>query len=408
MKDTELIEFALGVIHPWEVDVVKLEYDSDKGTKTLNIYLDFMPGATFVNHHGEACKAHDTSHHTWRHLNFFEHECYLHARVPRIIDSKGNVSTVTVPWAIKNRGFTLLFENYLMRLIHSEMPVSRVAKLVNEYDQRVWTVFHRRVAEARGATDYTGITQIGVDETSSRKGHVYVTVGVDLESRRVFHVVEGKNAETIAHLAEFLDENGSPRDEVEQISIDMSPSFISGAFENLPNAQITFDRFHVTAVINKAMDELRKAERKECEDLKGKKYTLLRNKEDLSEKRKQDLQNLITLYPKIGSGYRFKELFREFWSFNDIKVAEVFLLDWCKEVEKSAIAPFMKAAKTIRAHLSGILNYVTSKITNGILEGINSKIQLAKKRARGYRNKDNFISMILFICGDLNFDDSPM
>jgi transposase len=403
MNSKILFQLALGDISPWVVDSVEFK-EGEGGVKELHLSLDFPPGSEFSNERGEPCKAHDTSRHTWRHLNFFEHRCYLHARVPRIKYPDGVVKTVTVPWAASNTGFTLLFEAYAMSLIELEMPVSGVARLVGERDQRIWNIFHRHVAKGRAQTDYSGITEVGIDETSARKGHDYVTLGVDLAGRRVFEAVEGKDQQTVQKLAGFLDGRGSPSGSVKQVSIDMSPAFVAGCRESLPNAAITFDRFHVVQVVNRAMDELRKAERKECKELKNHKYTLLHHPENLSQRRRAELQDLITLYPNIGKGHRFKELLREFWEFDDIHKAEAFLLDWCKEVEKSAVAPFVKAARTIRAHWSGILNYVRSKITNGILEGINSKVQLAKKRARGYRNKNNFISMILFTCGKLNLN----
>lgn len=407
MNSKQLFEIALGDIGPWQIVSIDLEV-GESGNKELHIRLDFPAGSAFLDDLGVPCKAHDTNNHTWRHLNFFEHHCYLHARVPRIKDSSGSVKTVQVPWARRNTGFTLLFEAFVMSLIELEMPVHSVAHLVGEHDQRIWNIFKYHVQKARANTDYTGIQRVGIDETSFRRGHDYVTVGVDLDTARVFDVTEGKDQDSVAVLTAFLEENGSPSDEVEQVSIDMSPAFIGGCNQHLPNAAITFDRFHVTNVVNKAMDDLRRIERQECSELKNHKYTLLKNSENLSNKKFEELLELITLYPKLGEGYRLKELLREFWNFNDTKMAEKFLKDWCKQADKSGIFPFQKAARTIRAHWSGIINYAKSKITNGILEGINSKIQLAKRRARGYRNKDNFMNMILFTCGKLNFKYSPI
>ena len=133
------------------------------------------------------------------------------------------------------------------------------------------------------------------------------------------------------------------------------------------------------------------------------KYTLLKDPMKLSGKKMDQLFDLLELYPKIGEGYRLKMLLREFWDFDDPKPAEEFLKDWCRKCDESGIFPFQDAARTIRAHWSGILNYTLSRISNGILEGINSKVQLARKRARGFRNTQNFISMILFLCGKLEF-----
>ena len=402
MNSKQLFEIALGDIQPWFIEKMEFLEGPDK-VKELHLHLDFHKGSTFTDEAGAPCKAYDTKEHTWRHLNFFEHRCYLHAHVPRITASDGKVKTVLVPWARRNTGFTLLFEAYAMSLIELEMPVSNVAKLLGENDQRIWNTFHYWVGEARASTAYKGITQVGLDETSTKKGHNYVTVGVDLDQRRVFEAVEGKDAKAVGQLGEFLEQNGSPRSGVEHLSIDMSPAFIAGCMDSFENGKITFDRFHVTKVVGGAMDKLRRLERAECELLKGHKYTLLKNPMKLSGKKMDQLFDLLELYPKIGEGYRLKELLKEFWDFDDPKLAEEFLKDWCKMADESGIFPFQDAAKTIRAHWSGIVNYTLSKISNGILEGINSKVQLARRRARGFRNTKNFISMILFLCGKLEF-----
>lgn len=402
MQSKELFEMALGDIQPWRLGSIEFR-TGESGQKELHLWLDFPPGSVFKNSAGTLEKAYDTTWHTWRHLNFFEHHCYLHARVPRVSSGSGGHEKATVPWSRSMGGFTLLFEAYVMGLIELEMPVKCVAELVGEYDQRVWNIFHHHVAAARQVADYSGIEQVGIDETSSRKGHDYVTVGVDLEESRVFDVQIGKDSAAVAKLGDFLEQKGSPKTGVSQVCIDMSPAFISGCLTTFPNAAITFDHFHVTKEVNKAMDELRKLERKECQLLKGHKYTLLKNPENLNDKKRTELQNLLKLYPKIGEGYRFKELFKEFWDFKNVEQAGLFLQKWCDDVAKSGIVPFQKTVKTIKAHWSGIINFIQSKISNGILEGINSKIQLAKKRARGYRNKNNFINMILYICGDLKF-----
>ena len=184
----------------------------------------------------------------------------------------------------------------------------------------------------------------------------------------------------------------------------MSPAFISGIQCSFPQVEITFDRFHIVKVVNEAMDKVRKLERLEFAMLKGHKYTFLKSDKDLSDKDKEAKYELLTLYPVLANAYRLKEMFNEFWSFKNIEQAGSYLSYWCDLVKESKIQPFIKAAKTIQAHWTGIVNYAKSRLNNGILEGINSKIQLAKKRARGYTNITNFINMIYFIAGKLKFD----
>ena len=197
---------------------------------------------------------------------------------------------------------------------------------------------------------------------------------------------------------------GVDNKQITQASIDLSPAFISGIRKHFPEAAITFDRFHVVKLLNQAMDAVRKQERREHDALKGHKYTFLKNPENLSAHKQTELSEMITLYPTLGEAYRLKVLFNDLWEMPTQQMATIFIQQWCREVDLSKIQAFMDFAKTVKAHLSGIINYVETHITNAILESINNKIQMAKRRARGYRNTDNFINMIYFLCGKLKFN----
>jgi transposase len=291
-----------------------------------------------------------------------------------------------------------------MLLIESEMPVKKAAKILGIYDMRLWRIFNYWVNRAVESDSQQTVSKVGIDETSSKKGHNYITIAVDMEEKRTIFVTPGKDAECIEKLKKHLSVKGCNPEQIKQASIDMSPAYIAGIIQNFPNAEITFDKFHVTKIINEAMDTVRKAERKDILELKGHKYLFLKNDRNLNENEKASKYYFLSYYPKLGEAYRLKELFNDFWVIKSEEEASSYLAYWCDIVNDSDIQPFMKAANTIKAHWSGIVNYIKSKINNGILEGINSKIQLAKKRARGYRNIYNFINMIYFITGKLNFD----
>jgi len=272
------------------------------------------------------------------------------------------------------------------------------------YPQRLWNMFSYWIEKAHQADDQSQVTVLGIDETSSKKGHSYMTVAVDMEERRLVYAVPGKGADTIDAIGKHLESKGCEKKQIKQTCIDMSPAFISGILNNFENASITFDKFHVVKIINEAMNEVRKLERKEFDMLKGYKYTFLKNDGKLSDKAKEAKYHILTLFPNIANAYRLKELFAEFWTFKTKEEAGAYLFYWCDLAEESKIFPFIKAAKTLKAHWFGIVNYAETNLNNGILEGINSKIQLAKKRARGYRNIRNFINMVYFIAGKLKFD----
>lgn len=393
---------ALGIESPWEVTEIKLD-DLGSG-KELHIYIDFKRGSRFLDNSNEPCEVHDTVQKTWRHLNFFEHACYLHCRVPRIKTKNGKVKVVNVPWSRPGSGFTLLFESYVMALIESEMPMNKIGKLLNENPHRIWTIFNYWIKRAYNADQPQTPKKLGLDETSKKKGHNYVTIAVDLDERRVLHVSEGKDKNAVKDIKKYLESKGIDVNEVKSTSMDMSPSFISGVNEYFPEAEIHFDRFHVVKLLNEAMDKVRQVERKEHNELKGHKYTFLKNQNHLSVNKKEELNKLITLYPTLGKAYRLKELFNDLWEMDNVENATHFLVNWCKEVEESGIAPFKQFVKTVKSHWTGIVNFCGTRINNGVLEGINSKVQLAKRRARGYRSTENFINMIYFLCGKLNFD----
>jgi transposase len=402
MNSVELFKLALGLEAPWEITSIKLE--DLKSGKKLNINIDFKRGSQFPDETGEMCDVHDTTQKRWRHLNFFEHECYLHCRVPRIKTKDGKVKLVEAPWSRPCSGFTLLFEAYVMALIEYEMPVNKIGQLINENAHRLWTIFNYWISRAYNADSPKTPRTLGLDETSKKKGHDYITLAVDLDERRVLHVTEGKDKEAVKAVKIYLESKGIDVNKVKDVSMDMSPSFISGVSEYFPKAEIHFDRFHVVKLLNEAMDKVRQAERKEHDELKGHKYTFLKNRSNLSNNKQKALSELITLYPTLGEAYRLKELFNDLWEMDDEEEATCFLVDWCKEVEKTNIFPFKQFVKTVKAHWTGIVNFCETEINNGVLEGINSKVQLAKRRARGYRRTENFINMIYFLCGKLKFD----
>jgi len=399
------MSLALGLQSPWQIKTVEFKPEPDDKQLALHLHIDFAKGSRFRDEEGNDCPVHDTVSRQWRHLNFFEHPCYLHCKVPRIKTPTGKVVTVQVPWARKGSGFTLLFEAYAMALIENEMPINKAAKLLAVYPQRLWNCFNHWVENAHLADDLRDIEKLGFDETSTRRGHHYITLAVDLDEARVVYATEGKGKDTIHSAKDHLKlKKVNPR-QIKQLSMDMSPSFISGALEAFPKASITFDRFHVVKLLNQAMDKVRRSERKEHEALKGHKYTFLKNKSNLSEEKQAQLETFITIYPVLGEAYRMKETFNLLWEMDDEQKASEYIDLWCDyAMHHAGIPAFATFAKTVKSHKSGILNYVKTRITNGVLEGINNKIQLAKRRARGYRNISNLINMVYFICGKLKFD----
>ena len=403
MDNNLLFEAALAIQKPWFID--HIEFDKDK--KRLDIHIDFEKGARFSSEEKDypgQYGVYDTEEKTWRHLNFFEHECYLHCRTPRIKLDNGKVRLVSPPWAGLNKGFTLLFEALLLQLC-SQMPVYSVSRIIKETDQKIWRVLHKYVDSTRELSDYSDVTTVGMDETSRAKGHDYITLFVDLDEKRTLFVAEGKDHETVDLFENDLWSHGGSAQNITDISCDMSPAFIKGVKENFPDAEITFDKFHVIKLINEAVDKVRKMEAKENPLLKGSKYLFLKNESNLTSKQTKQLNEikLSGLNLKSLRALQIRESFQEIYKA-PTESAFIFLLKkWYYWASHSRLDPIKDVAKTIKSHWDGVVAWKRSQINNGILEGLNSIIQAARSRAKGYRNPRYYKTIVYLITGKLDF-----
>ena len=401
----DLFAQALRIEKPWFIE--RMEFDPEKGK--LDIWIDFARGSLFyfedsgLKIRGQF-KAYDTTEKVWRHLNFFQYECHLHARIPRLDLGEGRYRQAQAPWEGLANGFTLLFEAFLLELARI-MPVHQVCKLLGISDQKLWSLLKKYTDLGREVADYSSVQTIGMDETAARRGHDYVTLFVDLDERRTLYVTEGKDSETIeAFCADLQEHKGTPA-QIEQVSCDMSPAFIKGVEAHLPQAAIVFDRFHITKVINKAIDDIRRLETKDNPLLKGSRYLFLSNQENLSQKQrvKFDDIKLSVLNTKTMRAYHIREAFQQIYNARSPRIFEKLLKKWYYWASHCRIEPMVKAAKTIKNHWDGVLNWAYQKISNGILEGFNSLFQAAKSKARGYRRFDTIRTIIYLITGKIDF-----
>lgn len=399
MNQLELFQAALGIAEPWRV--IDAMFAPKKGR--LNLYLDFPRGTRFACPEGDAdaCPVHDTESKSWRHLDFFEHQAYLHARVPRIVCPVHGTRQVSVPWSRPGSGFTLLFEALLVEFA-PHMPVAAIARMVGEHDTRIWRVLEHYVEAARAELDFSEVGRVGMDETSARRGQDYVSLFMDLDAGRVMFATDGRSAATVKRFVEDLTVHGGQPEQVGEVCSDMSPAFIRGVGDHLPEAEITFDRYHVIAELNKAVDEVRKVERKSRPELAGSKYVWLKRPERLSQRQKQTLGWLSRPSAQLATAraYRWRWDFDGFYN-QPPELAEAYLERWCRGAIRSRLVPIKRFVGMVRSHWEGILSWGRTRASNGILEGTNSLIQAAKRKARGYRSKDKMITIIYLIAGRL-------
>ena len=284
------------------------------------------------------------------------------------------------------------------------MPVLKVAVMLGEHDTKIWRVILYYVKKSRAKEDFSNISVIGIDETSFKKGHKYVTIVADIENSKVIYVCEGKDSSTLTKFNEDLTNHGGKPTMIQSVSCDMSPSFITGISSEFPDAKITFDKFHVMKMMNEAVDEVRKQEQSTIKELNNSKYLWLKNEKNLSEKQSERFLCLKNQNLKTVRAYNIKLNLQEFWSLQNRKEATKYLKKWYFWATHSRLIPIVETANSVKNHWDGILNYFDSKITNGILEGINSIVQLQKRNARGFKNVQYFMSMIYLKLGKLKFE----
>jgi len=397
----KLFEAALGITSPWYINGV--EFDMAK--KTLSIAVDFIAGSRFGVPGVEGTHpAHDTVAKRYRHLNFFQHECYLEVRVPRVRLPDGGIRQVEPDWAGRLAGFTLLFEALIIAMCR-EMTFAAVSRLVGLSWHQVVAICKRYIKLGLEQADFSDVKRLAADETSKARGHDYITLVADADLRRVLFVTEGRDAETIkAFAADFTVHGGDPN-AVESISIDMSPAFIKGVTKHLPNARITFDKFHVIAHASTAVDKTRRIEQKTDPSLKGLRWKLLRDRASLTPDARADLDALIAQVTtkRTARAWLYKEQLREILERKQINVVRDMLTQWATNVMRSKVEPMKEVAKMIRSHLDGIIAWTQTRQTNGFLEAINGLFQAAKRKARGYGNFSTIRTVVFLLAGKLDF-----
>jgi transposase len=237
-----------------------------------------------------------------------------------------------------------------------------------------------------------GINYIGVDEFSISKGHEYMTIFTDLEAARIIHAVKGRAKEDIRPFLEKLRKRARS---LKAVAMDMSGSYYHAVSETLPGVDIVFDHYHVSALANQSIDELRREQQKELDalgkqTLKGCRFLLLKNYDNLSVDHKERLHDLLCANEPLFTAHCMKEQLRLFWEQPDLESARHFLETWCKDAREVGIKTLAKLAKTLAGYRTGLLNYFKHRISNATTEGLNNKIKTLKRQAYGFRDMEYF------------------
>lgn len=403
MRDKELYAQILGIKIPWQVSDVDLDVSSGEVTVTVEPDQETKHCCPIC---GKASPGYDSRIRRWRHLDTCQYKTILVAEVPRVKCEDHGVLTVSVPWAEPGSGFTSLFEALVIDWL-KEASISAVSRLMNLSWNAIDGIMQRAVKRGLSRREEIAVTQIGVDETAFKRRHDYVTIVSDQQTGTVLHVGQDRKKETLKAWYSSLKEE--QREAIESVSMDMWPAFINATLESLPGAEekIAFDKFHVAKYLGEAVDKVRRQEHKTLiaegyEDLKGSKYDWLYNPENMTRQQKTRFKALRESTLKTARAWAIKELAMSLWHYVSKTWASKGWVQWLSWAVRSRLDPIKEVAKTIKAHLWGILNAVVLKVSNGPAEGLNSRIKMIKVRSRGFRNKERFANAIYFHLGGLD------
>ncbi len=403
MKDKDLYAQILGITYPWTVREVGLRLQGGE----VIIHLELAPGyALTCPLCGKAAPGYDTRQRRWRHLDTCQYRTVLVADVPRVQCEEHGVHQVDIPWSESGSRFTALFEALAINWMKAA-SLTAVQRLLGISWDEAAGIQERAVSRGLARREAIAPKRISVDETSFQKRHEYVTVVSNQDTGKVLYVANDRGQTSLDDF--YLAMNETQLSSIESVCMDMWGPYISSTQKHVPDAEkkIAFDKFHVAKHLGDAVDKVRRSENKElleqgCNDLKGTRYLWLRKGENLSPKRWEDLNALRLRALKTAEAWAVKEMVMSLWIYKTrswARKAWEQSLHWAKQ---TGLGPVVSVAETLERHLQGILNAIVLRATNGMAEGINSRIQWIKKMACGFRNRERFRRAILFHLGGLD------
>lgn len=383
----------------WKIEDVEVI----ESKKELYLNIRYTKPTAICPHTSEECKIYDFGQErVIRHLDLFEYKTYLRFRLPRVINSGKEISSIKTSFADERVSYTYLLENKVIAVLQATGNQSKTAELFDMSFDIVHGIMQRAVSRGLKRRSLDGINEVCIDEKSYGKGHQYFSILSDLNSDRLLEINDERTTDSANELIQktFTEEQ---LQKIGFIAMDMWKPFMLAAKESFPQAKIIHDKFHIIKYLNKGVDTVRKQESQiDNPIIKNTKYLFLKDKSKWSYAQICTFEQIDQINLSTSKAWHIKENFKELFNQNNVNQCVKFFKDWYSNTLESNIKPMINVADTILNHIDGVINAAIYQLTNARAESINAKIQVVKSTARGFKNYTGYRTSLMFFLARLD------
>ena len=395
----DFLERLLNFGDGWKIEDVEVL----ETKKELYLHICYTKPTAICPRTNEDSKIYDYGQErTIRHLDLFEYKTYLRFRLPRVINSSKEISSIKTSFSDERVSYTFLLENKVINVLQATGNQSKTAALFDLSFDIVHGIMQRAVSRGLMRRSLDGINEVCIDEKSYGQGHQYFSVLSDLNSDRLLEINDQRTTESANELIQktFTEEQ---RQKIGFIAMDMWKPFMQAANESLPQAKIIHDKFHIVKYLNKGVDTVRKQESQvDNPIIKKTKYLFLKDKSKWSEAQSSTFEQINQINLNTSKAWHIKENFKELFNQNNANQCIKFFTDWYTNTLESEIKPMISVADTMLKHIDGVINAAIYQLTNARAESLNAKIQVVKSTARGFKNFTGYRTSLMFFLGRLD------
>lgn len=397
MTSSQFLKFLLDIdTADWEVESIC--GGTENGVKTSHVTMNYIGTSGICPECRIPLSIHDRRGRIWRHANYGDAVCYIHARIPRGQCSRcGRIRQLPIPWADPNVSYTRRFMDAAVECM-SQMSVAAASRMLMASWRVLDGIVGNIVCRHLDSMDLSGLRRIRVDETSAKKNHRYITVITDADTDDIIFIAKGRRSRVMDEFKNWLLAHGGDPSGIELVASDFGAPFLIGTEENLPNAEPALDPFHLIQMANRALDRDRAAGSADNRFPGSIRFILLKGSESLMDGERRILSEFMRINEGIAQSYRMKEALRGALKYTaeEADLAHVHLAAFAKWAERKGSAGFRALGKTVEKYNDGIVRAIETGLNNGFQEGLNARIQLSKRLGRGYRREIRFARIIYF------------